>query len=72
MATNIMAVVLPLWGMVGIWTDKFGWVVHLLTSNQDGTLLMPALKDIIISGSFGRTTSCSDSSKRRTSHFRKR
>jgi hypothetical protein len=64
--------VLPLWGMVGIWTDKFGWVVHLLTSNQDRTSLMSVLEDIIISGSFGRTTSCSDSSKRRTIHFHKR
>ena len=24
MATNIVAVMLPLWGMIGIWTDKFG------------------------------------------------
>ena len=23
-ATNIVAVMLPLWGMIGIWTDKFG------------------------------------------------
>jgi hypothetical protein len=67
-----MAVVLPLWGMVGIWTDTFGWVVHLFTSNQDRTLLMSVLEDIIISGSFGRTTYCSDFSKRRTIHFRKR
>jgi len=25
MVANVMAVVLPLWGMVGIWTDKFGY-----------------------------------------------
>ena len=25
---------LPLWGMIGIWTDQLGWVTHLLVSGQ--------------------------------------
>ena len=40
-ATNIVAVILPLWGMIGIWTDKFGWVTHLLISSQDVTHVCP-------------------------------
>jgi hypothetical protein len=23
-ATNVVAIFLPLWGMIGIWTNKFG------------------------------------------------
>jgi hypothetical protein len=36
-ATTIIAVVLPLWGMIGIWTNKFGWVADLLISGWDVT-----------------------------------
>jgi len=36
-ATNVVAIFLPLWGMIGIWTNKFGWVAHLLISGQDMT-----------------------------------
>jgi hypothetical protein len=32
MATAVMAVAIPLWGMIGIWTDKLGCATHLLTS----------------------------------------
>jgi hypothetical protein len=27
LVTCVTATALPLWGMIGIWTDKFGWVV---------------------------------------------
>ena len=32
-----MAIVLPLWGMIGIWTDKFGSVsyLHISSSGHD-------------------------------------
>jgi hypothetical protein len=36
-ATNVVAIILPLWGMIGIWTNKFGWVAHLLVPGQDMT-----------------------------------
>ena len=37
MVTNVVAILLTLWGMIGIWTTKFGWVVLLPISNQDRT-----------------------------------
>ena len=38
MVTNVVAILLTLWGMIGIWTTKFGWVVLLPISSQDATI----------------------------------
>ena len=27
--TNVVTILIPLWGMIGIWTDKFGYVSDL-------------------------------------------
>jgi hypothetical protein len=72
MATSIVAIVLPLWGMIGIWTDKIGWVTPPLILSKMVTLRITILEDITTGGSFGRTALCMDFSKRHTIHTRKR
>jgi len=39
MVTNVVAILLTLWGMIGIWTTKFGWVVLLPIFSQDATII---------------------------------
>ena len=33
MVANVFAILLTLWGMIGIWTTKFGWVMFILISS---------------------------------------
>ena len=35
MVTNVVAILLTLWGMIGIWTTKFGWVMFPPIFSQD-------------------------------------
>lgn len=54
--TNVVTIMIPLWGMIGIWTDKLGWVTCLygLSSNAHQGMFRPSeFSDFTMLGSSG-------------------
>ena len=57
----IMGTIIPAWGMIGLWTNKIGWVLTSSYSGKATSDMYLYSAGFTMPGSSGRTALCMDS-----------